>query len=236
MLFVGRQSEKKKIMEALNGGKNIILSGKFGIGRTRLINEIAKLSNERKFVFVDFSQTPGKMSEKIIKALGIPRRLKNQTKQMGYKSMRCRIANTNTAKGHKPVIVFDNIAKVTAQKKIFLRHLILEQHYQFIAVVENFLPQKDLFDLKAQLMPATTLNLRHLKQQDVENLLRGYVAQNHLNWKENYIHHLASLSDGYPLGLKEMLIKKGNPRKQKKDLKKNYRENMLIIMLCNDLL
>jgi len=42
MLFVGRQSEKKKIMEALNGGKNIILSGKFGIGRTRLINEIAK--------------------------------------------------------------------------------------------------------------------------------------------------------------------------------------------------
>ena len=117
MPFVGRQSEKKKIMESLNCGQNIILGGKFGIGRTRLIREIAKLVNERKFIFVDFSQTPGKMSEKIMKVLGITRRVKNQTRQMGYKSMRCRIANTDIAKQHKPVIVFDNVAKITARRK-----------------------------------------------------------------------------------------------------------------------
>lgn len=158
------------------------------------------------------------MSEKIMKALGIPRRLKNQAKPMGYKSMRYRIANVNTAKRHKPVIVFDNIATITAQKKIFFRHLILEQHFQFIVVVENFLPQKDLFDLKAQFMPATTLNLRHLKQQDVESLVHDYVVQNHLNWAENHIHNLAILSDGYPLGLTEMLRKKDSPRNHKKDI------------------
>ena len=54
MLFVGRQSEKKIIMEALNCGRNIILGGKFGIGRTRLIREIAKLVNERKFKLLTF--------------------------------------------------------------------------------------------------------------------------------------------------------------------------------------
>ncbi|HOS14952.1 MAG TPA: hypothetical protein PLF58_09830 [Smithella sp.] len=208
MLFVGRQSEKKIIMEALNCGRNIILGGKFGIGRTRLIREIAKLVNERKFIFVDFSQTPGKMSEKIMKALGIPRRIKNQTQQMGYKSMRYRIAHANTIKQHRPVIVFDNMAKITAQKKILLRHLILEQHFQFIAVVENFLPQNNLFDLKAQLMPATTLNLRHLKKQEVENLLRTYAKKHHVAWTENDIRNPACLSDGYPLSLKEMLKKK----------------------------
>ena len=203
-------------MKALNCGRNIILGGKFGIGRTRLIKEIARLANERKFVFVDFSQTPGKMSEKIMKALGISRRLKNQTKQMGYKSMRYRIANANTAKLHKPVIVFDNIAKITAQKKIFLRHLILEQHFQFIAVVENFLPQKDLYDLKAQFMPATTLNLRHLKQQDIQNLLHTYAEQHHTAWTDHDICNLSSLSDGYPLRLKEMLEKKTIPGKGRK--------------------
>ena len=217
MLFAGRQSEKGKIIESLNHGRNIILCGKYGIGRTSLMKEIAKaLSEDRKFIFVDFNQTPGKMSETLMKALGMPRRIKNQGNKMRYKSMRFRIANAMTSNQCRPVIVFDNIAKITVQKKIFLRHLILEQHFQFIAIVENFLPQKDLFDLKAQLMPATTLNLRYLKQQDVENLLHNYAEQYHAAWTEKDIRNLASLSGGYPLGLKEMLEEKTIPAKRRK--------------------
>ncbi len=209
MPFVGRRSEKKKIIEALNYGRNIILTGKYGIGRTHLIKEIAKaLSEERKFIFVDFSQTPGKMSERLIKALGIPRRLQHQGNNMSYKSMRYRIASTNTSKQHRPVIVFDNIAKITVQKKIFLRHLILEQHFQFIAIIENFLEQKDLFALKAQLMPATTLNLGHLKNEDVKKLLSIYNKQYHFFWTDSHIRSLAAMSDGYPLGLAEMFGKR----------------------------
>jgi MoxR-like ATPase len=117
MLFVGRQNEKKQIIRSLNDGKNIILNGKFGIGRTRLIKEIARLVDERKFIFVDFSQTPGTMSETLMKALGIPRRIKNQENKMRYKSMRYRIANANTAKQHKPVIVLDNTAKNNGSKE-----------------------------------------------------------------------------------------------------------------------
>lgn len=208
MPFVGRRSEKKKIIKALNHGKNIILTGKYGMGRTYLIKEIAKaFSEERKFIFVDFSLTPGQMSERLIKALGIPRRLKNQGNKMSYKSMRYRIASTNTSKQHRPVIVFDNIAKITVQKKIFLRHLILEQHFQFIAIAENFLSQKDLFDLMAQLMPATTLKLRHLKNEDVKKLLSIYNKQYHFSWTDSHIHNLAAMSDGYPLELAEMFGK-----------------------------
>lgn len=225
MLFVGRKKEQKKIIELLNDGMNIILTGKYGIGRTSLMKEIAKaFAEDRKFIFVDFSQTPGKMSETLMKALDIPRRIKNQGNKMRYKSMRYRIANANTAKQHKPVIVLDNIAQITVQKKIFLRHLILEQHFQFIAVVEKFLPQKDLFDLKAQLMPATTLKLRHLKKQDVESLVRGYAGQNHFDWTDNEIRHLAALSDGYPLGLKEMFREKRNPQQHMMEIKEKFLE------------
>jgi hypothetical protein len=208
MLFVGRKSEKKKIIESLHNGKNIILGGKFGIGRTSLIRNIAKmLADERKFVFVDFSQTPGRMSEKLMKESGLSMRLKNKGNKMSYKSMRYRIANAKSSKGENPVIVFDNIAKITFQKIMFLRHLISEQHYQFIAIVEKFLPQKDLFALKAQFMPFVILTLGHLKTNDVENLLHNYAEKNHLNWMNSFTHKLALLSDGYPLGLVEMLKK-----------------------------
>jgi DNA replication protein DnaC len=63
MSFIGRKEEKKKIIESLNQGGNIILGGKFGVGRTTLAVEIAnRLADVKKFVFVDFGQTPGKMS------------------------------------------------------------------------------------------------------------------------------------------------------------------------------
>ena len=198
MLFVGRQSEKKIIMEALNCGRNIILGGKFGIGRTRLIREIAKLVNKRRFIFVDFGQTPGKMSEKVMKALGIPRRFKNQTQQMGYKSMRYRIANVTLTKEDKTVIVLDNIAKITAAKKLFLRYLVLEQRFQFVAIVESVLPPGDLAHLKAHLWPVDILSLRNLKTSDVISLMRIYSQKHHLNWSDKHIHDLSGIINGYP--------------------------------------
>ncbi len=213
MLFVGRNIEKLKIVQSLTDGQNIILGGKYGIGKTSLIKAIAKiLSNERKFIFVDFSLTPCKMSDKLMKELGLSTKLKNSDKKMKYKSMRYRIAQSKSSRQQRPVIVFDNIAKVTIQKTILLRHLILEQNYQYIAIVENFLPAKDLFELKTQFVPLATLTLRHLKKDDVENLLHIYSEKYHFNWTDKHIHHLAALSDGYPLGLMEMLKKKRNPQ------------------------
>jgi MoxR-like ATPase len=58
MIFVGREIETEHITKELYQGKNIIVGGKFGIGRTSMIKEIASsLQNEWRFIFVDFSQT-----------------------------------------------------------------------------------------------------------------------------------------------------------------------------------
>ena len=58
MIFVGRRKETHQITDDLKKGQNIILHGKYGMGRTSLINHIARLMNQRwKFIFVDFGQT-----------------------------------------------------------------------------------------------------------------------------------------------------------------------------------
>jgi len=209
MIFVGRKNETRQIMDDLKKGQNIILHGKYGMGRTSLINHVAQLMHYQwKFVFIDFSQTPGQMSKSVMKALGLPRKLKQSDKIMGYKSMRYRIANVTLKKGVKVVIVLDNVAKMTAAKKLFLRYLVLEQRFQFIAIVEHFLTQKELLELRVQLMPSTTINLRYLECIDVENFLLTFSNQNSLAWTEDHIRSLASLTFGYPLGIVEMLKKK----------------------------
>jgi energy-coupling factor transporter ATP-binding protein EcfA2 len=209
MLFVGRESEASHIIRELQQGNNVVLGGKYGIGRTSLIKEIASLlQDEWRFIFVDFSQTSGKMSEKLIKELHIPKMNRQTGKQWGYKSMLYRIVNVESPKRKKTVIVFDNIVKLTPQKIFFLRHLILEKHFQFVAIVENFLPVNDLLLLKAQLIPVYTISLHYLKEKDVISFIRLYSEKNHLDWSDAYIHSLAYLAKGYPLGMIEMIKKK----------------------------
>lgn len=205
MIFVGRKHEKEKITKYLLRGKNVIITGKFGIGRTSLVQEIAKeMNSRRRFLFVDFSQTPGKMSDTLMKELGISRRFRKSGMKMGYKSMRYRIA-TSSSRGNKPIIVFDNIARLTRPKNVFLRRLIEEDHFQFIAVCEHFLPAKELLLLKTQLLPLEMISLNYLPPEDIRQWLRLYSEKHHFNWPDTYIGNLTALTGGYPLGIVEML-------------------------------
>lgn len=206
MLFVGRENEIKQICRDLKLGHNIILTGKYGIGRTALAKHIAALlAGKWRFIFVDFSLTPGKMSELLMKELGIAKRNKQTGKKFGYKSMRYRVANICLPRKEKAVIVFDNIARLTSPKKDFFRYLILEQRFQFIAITEHFLPENDLFLMKAQLLPAATVCLHNLKAKDTLCFVRLYSSNHHLNWPDTHIQSLASLAGGYPLGMVEMI-------------------------------
>jgi len=206
MLFVGRENEIKQICRELKLGHNIILTGKYGIGRTTLAKQIAVLLADKwRFIFVDFSLTPGKMSELLMKELGIVKRNKQTGKKFGYKSMRYRVANICLPRKENVVIVLDNVAGLTSPKRDFLRYLILEQRFQFIAITEHFLPEKDLFQMKVQLLPAAIICLRNLKAKDILCFVRLYSNNNQLNWTDTHIQRLASLAGGYPLGMVEMI-------------------------------
>jgi len=145
------------------------------------------------------------MSEKLMKELGLKTRFKKTGKKMGYKSMCYRISNFESSKRKQTIIVIDNVAKLTNQKIIFLRHIILENHFQFIAIVENFLLSHDLACLKALLLPANVLSLRHLKTDDIVSFIRLYSDKHNLNWSDNYIHDLTIAAKGHPLSMLEMI-------------------------------
>ena len=213
MMFVGREWETKQIIKEIHQGVNIIVSGKFGMGRTALVKKISEiLADERKFIFLDFSETPGQMAKRLMRELGLSSRNKKTGRKMGYKSMRYRIVTVRSSAQNKPIIVFDNIAKLTPQKIIFLRNLLEERHFQIIAIVENFLPAKDLLRLKAQLYPTKFFALNHLRPQDVLTLIHLYSDKYDLNWPDTYIRELVSLVGRYPLGIIEMVRKQARER------------------------
>ena len=206
MIFTGREKEKKKIIKELEQGKNIMLAGKFGIGRTSLAREIAKHSGgRRQFVFVDFCQTPGKMSKNLMKQLKICNRFTKTGNKMGYKSMRFRIAAIGSSTENKPVIVFDNIAKLTRPKIAFLRYLCEEKSFQFIAIVENFLPEKHALFLKTLLFPAAHFSLSYLSDKDVLEFVHYYMETHHLRYSEAEIAGLTLFAGGYPLEMTRLV-------------------------------
>ncbi|MDI6742252.1 MAG: hypothetical protein QMD11_05860 [Smithella sp.] len=207
MVFAGRKKEIKRIVQLLRSGKNVILQGKYGIGRTSLIKEISLLlSDENQFSFADFSQTPNTICNELTKQLGLPARLKNSGEKMRYKSLRHRIANC-VCSPDRHIIVFDNIVKLTHQKIILLRHLIMGNRFQFIAIAENFISTDDLSQLRALLLPAEVLSLNYLKHDETISFLRLYSNQYNLKWSDDYMHGLALVLKGYPLSMIEMTRK-----------------------------
>jgi len=204
MHFVGRDMEIKKIIGELDKGHNIILTGRFGIGRSSLIRYISDMhQNNFRFIFTDFSQTPGKISKCILAEL-FP--TENHPKQYRrYKSSRFLIANLKTKDGRLYIIVLDNIAKLSAQKLSFIRHLAWEKRFQFIAIAETFLPSEQLIHLRAELMPAVMIKLPRLNAPKVREWL-GYASEKYkLPWSKGYIEFLVKVLNGYPLGIRETI-------------------------------
>jgi MoxR-like ATPase len=70
--FVGREEEQKEILKTLDEGWNVILTGKFGIGRTTLVKHIASLNEiQWRFVFIDFLKTPSNICRNFFKLFPI---------------------------------------------------------------------------------------------------------------------------------------------------------------------
>ena len=120
--FVGREQETRQILKALNRRYNVILMGKYGIGRTSLTRHVAEIGRNRwNFISLDFSQTPAKVCDHLANSL-LP---KNNGKAMGYRHNRFQIANLDFDGQRQPVLVLDDIGKLTPQKVELIRYLAM---------------------------------------------------------------------------------------------------------------
>jgi MoxR-like ATPase len=208
MFFAGRENETSDILRSLAEGKNIIISGKFGIGRTALMKHAADIARGKfQFVFVDFSKTAGEVCRRLLASLSPHQKYKRIKNEITYRAGRFMLANIKL-KSKKPcVIVLDNIAKLTPQKSAFINYLASEKRFRFAAIVETFLPAEDLLRLRTQLTPLHTIVLKRLNLEATAGIFRHFSQKYGFRWTEEHILSLAKTAAGYPLGAMEFITR-----------------------------
>jgi hypothetical protein len=208
MLFWGRKKEIAAVTAALSKKKKLVLTGKYGIGKTTLVRQVAETNGERwRFLFADFSNTPARICNDLLRELRPKRSSAGRTRYVGYKTGRFLIADLASKSKRRLVIVLDNIAKLTPQKLNLIRYLAWDKPSLFIAITERFLPEEDLFQLRANLYPSRQIKLGYLSAEQTSEFFRFCAEKHGFRWTENHIHMLALATKGYPLAMREFIAK-----------------------------
>jgi hypothetical protein len=217
MDFVGRKREIAAVMRSLKQGRNVVINGRFGAGRSCLVKHIAKLhSGAWQFLFADFSKSASQSCNDLFRQL-VPNRWglgrNRYTRLMHAKSII--LGKKMTA--HLPrVVVLDNIGKISHQKLAFIQDMRFDGDLLFTAIAESFLSEDELFRLRAVLYPSDLLNLCNLSKAETTTFFRNVSNRKRLGWTEKFIQMLAASSEGYPLLMKERLQREiGSPKRSR---------------------
>lgn len=199
LLFVGREMETRTIQRGLRRGENVILSGRYGIGRTRLVHHVAAVSAPHlKFVFADFSGPTADVARALWRQIG--RQSKTAADALGFKGVVARPADL--ARGSRNiVVVFDNIARLTVPKRRFIPSLTLFGQLRYIAIVDSYLPQAHFICLKGCLVPSVHLDLKYLLISEVCRYFAAISGKYGRDWDPGMIEGMASATGGYPLAM-----------------------------------
>jgi hypothetical protein len=204
MDFVGRKQEIAAVMKSLKQGRNVLLTGRYGVGRSRLVRHVSKLCAETwQFLFADFSKTAARSCNAMINQL-VPDRGRSRrhryTRLMHAKDI---ILGKKLAADRPRVVVLDNIGRISHQKLAFIRDLRFDGELLFIAITESFFSEADLFLLRSVLYPSDLLPLHNLSKPETLAFFRNVSQRKKLGWSENFIQSLAASTKGYPLLMKE---------------------------------
>jgi len=214
MLFWGRERKIAAITAALAEDKNLVVTGKYGIGKTTLVKETAKINGERwRFLFADFSKTPAKVCNNLLTELRPKRASRGGAGYEYYKGSRSLIVELASKDNRRCVIVLDNIAKLTCQRLDLIRYLHRDSPLLFTAIAERFLPEDDLFHLRACLYPSELVSLRNLSAKQTAGFFRYFGNKNQLPWTESDIHMLTLATKGYPLAMKQFVTRERERQK-----------------------
>ena len=208
MFFVGRVEEINRVIKLIEQNNNIIVTGKYGIGRTSLIRHVADITQDRwRFIFVDFSPTPAKACQDMLSQLLSEKQFAGR-KNKKYKYNRFLIENLKPEDQRQLVITLDNIAKLSHQKLALIRNLVWCKRFRLVVITETFLLEKDLFLLRKELIPVEIITIKNLSQLNSEKLLQQFSEKYHFRWGGRQIKIFAQITQGYPLGIREFMTRK----------------------------
>jgi len=205
MEFVGREREIEQVAFALGAGTNVVLSGKFGMGRTSLLQQVAAKSRNRwQFVFGDCSRPPATVCRQLSCPLSRPRRLWQRIEEPAYREARRRLLKAAREAAPPPVFVLDNVARMTPAKWELLRFLSGASRLRFVVIVESFLPESDLKRLRTCLYPSIRLHLGRLSRSQSHEFFERVSTRIGLGWSREKIRGLVARGGGFPLSMVEV--------------------------------
>jgi hypothetical protein len=160
-------------MRSLKQGRNVIINGRSGVGRSCLVKHIAKLhSGAWQFLFADFSKPASQSCNDLIHQL-FPRRGRLRRNRYTRLMQAKDILLGKKLTAHLPrVVVLDNIGKISHQKLAFIQDMRFDGELMFTAIAESFLSEDDLFRLRAVLYPSDLQNLRNLSKAETTSFFR----------------------------------------------------------------
>ena len=210
-LFVGRQKEIERVCDELRGRHNLVLTGRFGMGRTTLLRHLAReRKDEWRFIFLNGSLTAAKICEALHLAL-FPGVLGPEPgKRLSWKTQRHQIGDRPNRGRRALVVVLDDIAKVTRQRLDFIRWLNDLDTFRIIAVTEPFLPEAGLISLRIALCPAPVILLEPLSPAKAKLFFEAWAEQQGMAWNDDQVHGLVLATHGYPLGMTEAVKSLGD--------------------------
>jgi len=198
MTFVGRERERALLRKALGAGQGVVLRGEYGIGRTALVRAVAgELGPAWRFAFIDSRGTPASICARLAAALLVPPRRRSQTPAT-YRGMRSWLAKGRRGPGTH-VLVLDDVERLSTAKWEFLRYLAVLPRLRIVAVVESFLPDRDVTRLRAVLYPSIGMELHHLPVEASVKFFSDASERYGLGWSDEHLHLLATSRGGYPL-------------------------------------
>lgn len=209
-MFFGRQSETKQLVATLSAGRNVILSGKYGMGRTSLVRYVARIMQVKwNFLFADFSMTPDQVCRELESQMKKETIYKKQATWVHYKSRRRRLVNAASKERIPYVLVLDNIAKLTAQKLTLIRYWAMESSFIFVAITETFIAESEFLSLRMALLPADVMHIRRMHISESIEMIRSYAERCNLSWTDQQLRAAALVTRGYPLGIVELISRSG---------------------------
>ena len=204
MDFVGRKREIAAIVKSLRHSRNVVVSGRYGVGRSCLVKHISRIHSQSwQFLFADFSKTVARCCNDLVNQLTSgPSKAQHHryTRLMHAKDI---LAGSKAVGDLPRVVVLDNVAKISRQNLAFIRDIRLDSQLLFIAITESFLPEADLFRLRSALYPSDQLTIHNLNREETAAFFRKFSQRKRLEWRESFIQVLAASTEGYALLMNE---------------------------------
>ena len=185
--FVGRTRELRRFARLLDEGRNIVLTGVFGSGRTMLVRQLADNEQSRQFVFWDSRSSQRALRITVAKLCA------------------ARPVHKSAGERNSPVVVVDDVIQITPQRLRTLRGLVRTHRCQVIAVVERSVRNLDVTRLRAALDAARLLRLGPLSGSATERYFSIAARDYGFGWTVDEIRSTARSTHGHLLTMRATL-------------------------------